>query len=163
MISSRRGQFYIFASVLFVSMVFFMLANTISLESKEDNFRDAYENYVFEAKQVINNAVHNGQNVSDQFNNFTLDYIRYARIRNIDVGILYVLAQDGQVRIVNYLNSPVYYDDMSHGISFINHDSSRVFNMTGDFSIELGDSKYSYSLDGAQGVQFKALFQKKGH
>ena len=152
----KKGQFYIFASIVLSTVIFFTVINRIVLQDADKEFNYVYENYIYEANKVINNAVFSQSNISNQFSNYTLDFIEYIKSKNSDMGISYMLIFQNDIRIVNYLNGPIYYNRQY----LIEKSDQRLFRNAGNFSIVYNNRTYYYGLDSSESIQFKALVEK---
>lgn len=107
---NKKGQFYIIIS-LALSLVLFGLAyktNYIEESVLSESFDGVSENYIVEGTKLINHALENqDENIKEQIEIFTQDYLSYAEQRDPNLGLLYVYSDDGDVYVKNYLSEPV--------------------------------------------------------
>ena len=106
--NNKKSQFYMFGAVILISYVFFIVANKSSISTSEvENLEIYLNNYVYEAKIVINNAIYSNENISQELNNYTESYITYAESKNIGVGIVSLYSNDNQIFVANYLKDSI--------------------------------------------------------
>ena len=72
----NKSQFYMFGAIVLVSLVFVIVSNNsvISMSSVQDT-KNYLNNYKYEAKVVINNALYANKNVSYELRNYTESFI----------------------------------------------------------------------------------------
>ena len=155
----KKTQFYMFAGVILISYVFFIVANKSSIDTSEvENLEIYLDNYVYEAKIVINNAIYDNKNISYELNNFTNSYITYAKSKNIGLGILSLYSNDNQIYIANYLNDFV----MVNGLTpVLNLAEERVISYNNTVTIEYQNETYYYSFSNPEEIELKTLFIKE--
>lgn len=162
MINARRAQFYLFAMIVLCSFLFFSVIGRISLKQTDKSFQNLYDNYIYESTKVINYAISNDLNVTEEFSNYTLSFIDYARQKNVDLGIAYILVEDPTIVIVNYLNEPVYLIYMVPPVDspVVQCGQSVGINLTDLVILSIDGINYDYNIS-SERVQFKALFRKQ--
>ena len=78
----------------------------------------------------------------------------------VAAGLSYQLKEElifqNDIRIVNYLNGPIYYNRQY----LIEKSDQRLFRNAGNFSIVYNNRTYYYGLDSSESIQFKALVEK---
>lgn len=102
-VTSKKGQFYIFASIMLSTILFSIYISNRDIYSpvKTDELS---KNYIDEANNAINHAIMIKANVFDELNQYTFNFISYAKTRGKNFQTLYLLLYDNDLRIVNYLN-----------------------------------------------------------
>ncbi|MBN1502983.1 hypothetical protein JW930_05555 [Candidatus Woesearchaeota archaeon] len=157
---TKKSQFYLFAIVLLCSYLFMSLTGRLTLRQVDRDFEDLYNNYIYEGIRVINSAEYHGVDVSERYDNFTLDFINYALQKNIDLGILYMIVIDNKIRIVNYLNEPVSLDYNIYP-PILMQDEGALINRTDIIIVGIGDINYEYNITPEYQTQLKVLFRKE--
>ena len=147
-----------FASVILISYVFFIVANKSSIDTTEvENLEIYLDNYVYEAKIVINNAIYENKNISQELNNFTESYITYAESKNMDLGIVSLYSDNNQIFTANYLD-----DDITiNGLSLVEPNEESVVNYNNTITIEYLDETYYFYFSNPEKTELKTLFIKE--
>ncbi|MBN2422197.1 hypothetical protein JXB41_03135 [Candidatus Woesearchaeota archaeon] len=152
----KRAQFYIFAAIILCSVVFVGTVNKITVEEPSKKFQSFYENYLIESSEVINSAIYESRDISEQFKNFTLDFIEYADSKNVELGILYVLIYpDNEAIIVNYLNSEANVDF----VYSVPPDTEKIINLGNNFTLEIDDQEYYFNVSSGENIKLEFLFR----
>jgi len=154
---NKKGQFYILTAIIFCSVMFLLLYNKEPIPKLNPEFESLYNNYVYESPIVINNALYNNKNVTSQFRNFTSDFIGYAKEKNIDLGIFYVLKLDNYIEAVNYLKETANITTINMTIA---PDNYLILNKSNNISIKIKDTTYTYNMTDDK-IQFKVLLMKQ--
>ena len=134
----KKGQFYVFSVVLLCSLVFVSIVKTTDVQDSISEVEEAYQNYAIESIVTINSAIYEQKNVSEQLTNFTLNFIEYAKIKNLDLGILYTLIYpNNEALVVNYLDS--YASITTHEIykSRLSPNKEKIINLKDNLIIEV--------------------------
>ena len=154
----KKAQYYMFASVILISYVFFIVANKSSIDTTEvENLEIYLDNYVYEAKIVINNAIYENKNISQELNNFTESYITYAESKNMDLGIVSLYSDNNQIFTANYLD-----DDITiNGLSLVEPNEESVVNYNNTITIEYLDETYYFYFSNPEKTELKTLFIKE--
>ncbi len=150
---NRKGQFYILTAVIFCSVMFMLISNRSSIQELNPEFKKLYDNYIYESPNVINNALYNNKNVSNQFKNYTSDFIGYAKEKNINLGVFYILKLGNEIEAVNYLNENVNITTIN---TLLGPNEHIRLNKTSNITIEVRGSSYIYNITEDK-VQFKVL------
>jgi hypothetical protein len=141
---NKRGQFYLIISIILAVAVFGVTAksNTIQPAVLFEDFEDLSDNYIQESEHVINYALErDDQDVEVYLDDFTKDYIKYARQRNPDLKILYVYSDGSEATLVNYLDEPVTTDAI--GTEVITGSGEPLAQ---DVQINIGGKAFSYKV-----------------
>jgi len=104
---NKRGQFYIIIS-LALSLVLFGLAyktNYIEESVLSENFDSVSQNYIIEGTKLVNQALEDqDDDIKEQIETFTQEYLTYAEQVDPNLGLLYVYSDGGTVYVENYLD-----------------------------------------------------------
>ena len=156
---TKKAQFYLFAALIFVSAVFLVVANSSSISLREiDDFETYQKNYLHEAKIVINNAIMDNLNISDQLGEYTSEYISYLSSKDIDLGVLILLASEDKIYIDNYLNEPVLISTLGFSL---NPGEKMSTGFREELEVEYRNETYSFSFSGSYLTELKTLFVKE--
>ena len=157
--NNKKSQFYMFGAVILISYVFFIVANKSSISTSEvENLEIYLDNYVYEAKIVINNAIYSNENISQELNNYTESYITYAESKNIDVGIVSLYSNDNQIFVANYLKDSITVNTLT---PVLNKAEERVVNYNNTITIEYQNETYYYYFSDPEKIELKTLFIKE--
>ena len=151
---NKKSQFYIFTAVMLCTYLF-ALASAISQKVEESNkFEIIKENFAKESPIVINSATYNKLDVSEQFRQFTQDFINYAKTKGSDLEILYLLVKDN-IEINNYLNTEVKINNNS-----LNRGENLIVNKTDQVTVEAYNNDYNFDISN-EPLQLKALLRAR--
>lgn len=157
--NNKKSQFYMFGAVILISYVFFIVANKSSISTSEvENLEIYLDNYVYEAKIVINNAIYSNENISQELNNYTESYITYAESKNIDVGIVSLYSNDNQIFVANYLKDSITVNTLT---PVLNKAEERVVSYNNTITIEYQNETYYYYFSDPEKIELKTLFIKE--
>jgi hypothetical protein len=156
-IKGKKAQFYVLTAVIFCSVMFILLSNKNPTQETNSEFKRLYNNYIYEVPQVINNALYDNKNVSAQFKNFTSNFISYAKEKNINLGIFYILKLDEQIEAVNLLNQEV---NITYVDSLLLPDKRIILRRTSNISVIVKNTTYVYNITDDK-IQFKVLLMKQ--
>ena len=99
----KKAQYYTFAGVLLISMVFMITATQPSMTAESDGLIQGYiDNYMQEANIVIDNSIYERKNISIELQNFTEEFIRYAASKDIDLDIVSLYSYKDMIYIANH-------------------------------------------------------------
>ena len=155
----KKSQYYMFAAVILISYVFFIIANKSTIDTSEvENLENYLDNYVYEAKIVINNAVRDNKNISSELNNYTESYITYAESKNIGLGIVSLYSNDNEIFIANYLKDSITVNALP---PVLESTEERVFSYNNTITIEYQNETYYYYFSSPEKIELKTLFIKE--
>ncbi len=151
--NNKKGQFYILTAIIFCSVMFVLLYSRQPAQEVNSEFSLLYNNYIYEAPIAINNALYENKDISSNFENFTLNFISFAKEKNIDFKVFYILIHDGKTELVNYLNAPV---NITSSNLLLNISQKTTMLNPGNLTIEFEGNTYSYNITNGP-VQYKIL------
>lgn len=154
--SKKKAQFYLFTAILLCGMALAITAPIAATSGPSKDFKELYSNYIREGDRVVNSAIFNSENLTDKFSAFTSDFLEFARQKDKDFGLIFLLSENSAVSVGNYLGSDVTIST-SYG-SYSIGDGVSVLNATDYVSIMLGEDNYRFNFEGSA-VQFMALFR----
>ncbi|MCX6707650.1 MAG: hypothetical protein NT001_05935 [Candidatus Woesearchaeota archaeon] len=156
---NRKSQFYIL-TVLTLSVIIFMISEIPSkTETSTGDQHSLYENFISEAPKVINNAIYEERNVSDDIDHFSDDFIYYAGTKNINLSLFYILVYKGEITVSNMLGMEVNITTeggetrLPAGTKAILKDKDRI-------NAEISSTSYPFSINTKE-TQFKMIFMAK--
>ena len=150
---NKKAQFYIFTAILLCISAFGLLSTSPLSKEKNTDFELLASNYLYEAKNTINQALYRESSPYLAVDLFTNNFIGYAKTKNIDLKIAYILKNENKTTVVNYLK-----DDLnitSHNKT-IKTSESATFNLTNIIIIRYDETDYNYTFTNDT-VEFKAL------
>jgi hypothetical protein len=103
---NKRGQFYIVIALILSLTIYGVTyrVNTIEEPKVWEDFNDVSENYITQTAIVINGALKNKENVSENLDSFSAEYLGYAQKRNPNLGLLYIYSNGDTIALKNYLD-----------------------------------------------------------
>jgi len=155
---NKKSQFYIFAAVIFISAVFLIVMNSSSVTvTRLEGITDLRDNYIYEAKIVIDNSVYNNQDISDSLANYTEEYLNYADSRELNLGIVYLYQYNGRIYIVNYINEPINIPTIDVTLQL---EEEVATDYIEEIAVSYQNETYYYNFNRGPQIQFKTLFVK---
>ena len=154
---NKKGQFYLLTALLLCAFIFVISPGLRKSSTSDNTFIELKDNFVAESYDVINYAIYSEDDLSTTYRDYVQKFLKYSARRNVDFGVLYILAYDNRIEIDNYLNSPVriYHNEQ---MLELDHAASGIINKTYKLEIEYSQKRYKFGLND-ENVQFKALFK----
>lgn len=149
----KKGQFYLITALILLIPTYTLLVSQQNFgREKTTNFDVLSKNYISESRIVINNALYYDNNIYQEIESFTQDFIDYSNTKNIDLKILYMVKNGESLRVVNYLKD-VEITDFN-----ITLKSSETINLntTNEITIKYEETEYIYEFSN-ETIEFKAL------
>ncbi|RLE37457.1 hypothetical protein DRJ17_06530, partial [Candidatus Woesearchaeota archaeon] len=144
--------FYIFTAVILCTYLF-SLVSVISQKTEEsDKFEILKENYVKESSEAINSAVYNKGDVSDQLDDFSTNFIDYAKTKGIDLEMLTIVVQD-DIEINNYLNGEAQINN-----NVLNKGQNLIIDKTDQITVEAYGNEYVFDMSD-EPLQLKGMLR----
>ncbi len=148
----KRGQVFLVAGIILALVLFSVSVVYNDYEEKIllEDFPDLSENYEREATKVVNEALLSGSNpaeVSTELDEFTSDYVDYARERDPNIGFVYVYwdRKEQNYIIRNYLKEgdPINFENNNGELDTI---FPTTENALTDISIETGEFTFKKTI-----------------
>ncbi len=148
----KRGQVFLVAGIILALVLFSVSVVYNNYEEKIllEDFPDLSENYEREATKVVNEALLSGSNpaeVSTELDEFTSDYVDYARERDPNIGFVYVYwdRKEQNYIIRNYLKEgdPINFENNNGELDTI---FPTTENALTDISIETGEFTFKKTI-----------------
>ena len=153
---NRKSQFYLFGALLLISLVYAATSNKSEIStSKIDNSQEFFNNYIYEAKIIINNAIYSNKNISYELRNFTEYFISYGDYKDTSFGILYSYSFNNNLYIVNYLNQSILISTL--GITII-PGQEIVTEFKNNIVLNYFDEKYYFNFSSPYDIELKTLW-----
>lgn len=160
MMQSKKGQFYLLAAILLSTFMFAAVSVDRDTDGASFDFEGLTDNFVSESPYVVNSAKFRGTDISNAYYAFVMDFIKYARGRNLGLGVMYVLTGvpgPGMMEIHNYLDTDAVVE--VGGIRYeLDDGENRTFNKTSAVKVTISENQYDFEL-GSQEHELKALFR----
>jgi hypothetical protein len=153
---NKKSQFYLFAAIILIGGYLAIVANkpTITLDNAPE-FQIMRDNYLHEAKIIMNRAIYRNTNITQELVPFTEEFIKYAANKDIDIGVLILYSYDRRIFIVNYLNEPVIIS----GNIPVNPHEEYSMGLSPEVSVAFHDEVYKYNFDDT--TEIRTLFVKQ--
>ena len=105
--SNRKSQLYILTVLILSAAVFIMSSPLTRTEEPERHFRLLTENFMSEAGAVVNSAMYNDYNTTQNLKDFADSFITHAKTKNINFYLVYLLVKNKDVTIYNKMDREV--------------------------------------------------------
>lgn len=149
---NKKSQFYIFTAIILSTYLFALASAVIQKKEETSKFEIIKDNFAQESSFAVNSAVYNQDDISQQFKQFTINFIDYAKTKGNDLEVLYLLVQD-DIEINNYLNSEVKISNKS-----LNRGETEIFDKTDQITVEAYNNQYVFAISD-EPLQLKALLR----
>jgi hypothetical protein len=156
---NKKAQFYIFTAILLLTYAFAISRPTVAPKQPISSFQSLYKNFLYESPIVVNNALHESGNVSDAYRQFVDDFISFAKTKDPNLRMAYLLVDNGKLVIGNRLKSAINVSENQNSYTV---SSNQELTIDKPASVELlvNDIAYTFSFDESD-IQVKALFRKE--
>lgn len=104
---NKRGQVFILAAILLAVILFSLSAirNKSEQEQIKGDFELLSENYKIEASKLINAVVKQSEiDPHEAFKSFSMMFTSYAKGKNPEYGLIYILSFEDKIQVANFLN-----------------------------------------------------------
>jgi len=146
----KRGQIFLVAAVILAFAIFSisLIFNDYEEKILLEDFPDLTKNYQIEAKKIVNEALLSDEPIEDKLDEFTLDYVNYARTIDPNIGFVYVYKKVDEAKIKNYGNAPVDVLGTGPTSQTISNDTvfNRGANALTDISLEVGNISFKKTI-----------------
>jgi len=150
----KKGQFYLFTSLLLIILVVGIIPKSVQIYKSQNVFDELIDNFNEEIGQVINNALYNQENMTEMLDKFSTRFINYARQRDANFGYVLIMRNNNETIIINTLKEQITIDagtiiNISQGdYTVVDSDAVVVY---------VDDVAYNYNLEDA--VDVMVLFK----
>lgn len=98
----KKGQFYILMAVMLCAVIFAVAYPLARLSKPKLETSKLTENFMTEAKYVVDSSVMNGDDVDIQMQDFAIGFLEFAREKEPDTNLVYLLSVPDLVVLHNY-------------------------------------------------------------
>jgi len=152
---NKRAQFYILAAVILIGAVAIIVSNKSTLSLKKiENYRHVLDNYIYEGKIVINNAVRDEKNISEEMRDYTEAFIEYLNKRDMNSGIIFLFSRENKIHVVNYLNQKIQVKEEAAQLDF---EEEFVMDFNDEVTLKIQNESYRYEFSYPYTTELKAL------
>jgi hypothetical protein len=155
---SKKGQFYIFASVVLLTYAFFIMRAPVLGTPETSAFESLYENFLSESPVVINNAIYKSANLSETYGEFVDSFLSFSKTKDPNFRLVYLLAEHDSLVIGNRLDMEINATIGSTSYA-LPPNSQITIQKPDDVAIAIGRKAYQFSF-GSEDTQVKAIFRR---
>ncbi len=152
----KKAQFYLFVAIMLCISAYGLLSTAPKPQVKNTDFDLMSKNYVHEADNVIDQAIYADGDAYAQVDAYTLNFISYAKTKNTDFKVLYILKEKNSTYIVNYLKKEANITTYGKALNDGEHS---ILPSNSSISIDFDDNEYDYNFT-EDDFEFKALITK---
>ena len=156
---NKKAQFYIFIAILLLTYAFAIARPSAAPKEPVPVFKSLYQNFISESPTVINNALHSSGNVSDAYKNFVDTFISFAKTKEPNFRLLYILVNNDKLVVSNRMDSAINATVNQNSYQ-ISSNQELTLGKADSADIIIGTNTYSFSFDDTD-TQVKALFRKE--
>lgn len=154
---SRKSQLYLLTAIFLSVLAFLVAERPMRTAPGSGEPLLLYENFVSEAPRVINSALYNDRNMTEDFADFTENFVYHASTKNINLSLFYVLIRGDNMVLSNKMNGKVNVTSPS-GEAVLNRGESMSLPASSSVSIEHKGISYPFSID-TDRTGFKLIFR----
>jgi hypothetical protein len=156
---NKKAQFYIFVAILLVTYAFAITRPATAPKQTVSAFKSLYENFISESPVVINHALHNSSDVSAVYELFVDDFLQFARTKEPNFRLVYLLVDGDTLVIGNRLKDTINVTANQNPYS-LSSGKQLTLDKSDTAELIVNDIRYEFSFDETD-VQLKALFRKE--
>jgi hypothetical protein len=166
MFKQKRAQFYVFTAIVLIAYALLTVQSGSTVETSSNNFKQVYDNYIFESSIALNNALFEQADVSEEYERFMDGFISYSKMKKLKLEIFSILETGDNVHFSNKMNMPVYIININQTLQS-NGELSILRSNVSEVVIEVRDDVfheniYKFSISN-QGTDAKAVLKvRKG-
>jgi hypothetical protein len=139
---AKKAQFYTFAGILLISMVFMITATRPTMTKKDRVLlQDYLDNYKREARTVIDNSIYGSKNISSELMNYTTEFKAYALSKNLDLDIVSLHSYDGRIFVANKGDETVF----AEGVALL-PDNENALDYREEVTVAYDDIDYVFAF-----------------
>jgi len=153
-IKNKKAQFYIITAIVLIATVFLYSSTQTETPKHQNTFHEISENYFNEAPYVLNAALLTSENLNEKMENFTINFINYAKSRNIKMGIIYLYSIGNIITMGNFMKETATFENTD-----LFENTTAQFNLTENFTVSLGNNVYYFNMSKNE---FKAIAKEYG-
>lgn len=154
---NKKGQQYIFAAVVLLGYAFLIIRPAVQTAPEASAFKSLYENFISESQVIINNALYRSSNLSADYNDFTGEFISFAKTKDPNFRLVYLLAERDTLVVGNRLDIDI---NLTAATPYtLTPNSELTIPKAASATVIIGKREYEYSFD-ERNVQAKFLFRK---
>ncbi|MBN1386503.1 hypothetical protein JW968_06030 [Candidatus Woesearchaeota archaeon] len=162
--SNRKGQFYILMSVILVGVLFALAYPMIKVTKPRVDIKHVADNYVTEAAYAVDTALIEEEDPDERLQNFTGQFLDFARQKETNLEMVYLLFTPDVVIIRNYNagkftvyqeNQDDRFNDIECGV--MAPTDSKTIKRTGYVKLVKDDVEYRFEMP-EEKYKVKALF-----
>lgn len=155
----KKSQLYLITAIT-LSVIAFLLSDLPAKTqegSKEPQM--LYTNFVYEAPRVLNSAIYQNRNITDDFDDFADKFIYYAGTKNINLSLFYIIVYNNNMTIFNRLGSSANITTDS-GKRVLGNMENISMAKKEKISIGFNDVSYPFNINDDE-TQFKLIFMTR--
>lgn len=107
MLKDKKAQFFIFTAILLIAYSTLMLQSNKVIPEPSENFRDVYDNFVYESDKAVNNAVFEQEDIQEEYDRFLDNFKNYAEMKKLRMEIFALVAEGENIYYFNKMETPV--------------------------------------------------------
>ncbi len=104
---NKKGQYYILIALILIAFAFATARSVTPEPARTNTLQELADNFKSESSVVINNALLENKNTTHAVLTYAETYKAYVQTRSPQARFTYVLETDGQMTVVNYLDTPL--------------------------------------------------------
>ena len=156
---SRKGQFYLFTSLILIIMLAAIIPKSAPVYEKEDVFLELKDNFIAEMPHVVDNALYHNTSVLQSVEMFSANFLNYARQRDHNFGFVIMLRNRNETILMNRLKENVSLKPYGDPVIELSPGQASAVEPYQSFMLHITDGSYLFSFSEKPQIQLKMLFK----
>jgi hypothetical protein len=104
---NKKAQFYIFTAILLIAYSMLLLQSYNVVPEASKNFKQVYDNFVFESSAALNNALFEQEDINEEYERFLQSFISYSKMKKLSIEVFSILETGDRVYFSNKMSNSV--------------------------------------------------------
>ncbi len=156
MIRTKKSQYFVVAAVILIIMAMGLISTNLIGPRDRHVFQLMRNNFMTESHMAINSAAGSGKDIQESYLDYVNRFRDYAESRNVDFDLVYMLAYNDSITVVNLLNTDIEAISTNKR-EWLSHGDVEIFPPDSHMEISAAGSYYSFRF-GEDDVQLRAMF-----
>lgn len=155
----NKSQLYLLTAII-LSVLVFIIADIPS--KTQDAGKEPimlFNNFISESPRVINSAIYQDRNLTEDFDDFTDKFIYYGEAKNINISVFYILIYNNNMTISNKMGDSVNITTDS-GKRVLGDNQNLTLAKKNIINVEFNGISYPFNIN-ADETQFKLIFMTR--
>lgn len=155
----KKSQLYLLTAIILSVLVFVMADFPSKTQDAGKEPIMMFNNLVSESPRVINSAIYQDRNLTEDFDDFTDKFIHHGEAKNINISLFYILIYNNNMTISNKMGDSVNITTDS-GKRVLSDNQNITMARKNIISVDFNGIHYPFDINTDE-TQFKLIFMTK--